>query len=152
MTTFADNEYDHEIEIREEEYEEDDEHVTTTERFDGCSFNIPNHYDHTEILSAQVPSHTEKSLWSMVNTHADQIDLEQTQIDYDDNVDEHQYTPYFSKTAVRIAEAVKDMQAKLGKFSLNKIADALNGGAIKNDEDFTRQQIITADHILGTDI
>jgi len=44
------------------------------------------------------------------------------------------------------------MQAKLGKFSLNKVAEAMLGGAIKNDTDYTRQQILTADTILGKDI
>ena len=44
------------------------------------------------------------------------------------------------------------MQAKLGKFSLNKVAEAMLGGAIKNGTDYTRQQILTADTILGKDI
>ena len=51
-----------------------------------------------------------------------------------------------------MAAAVKDMQAKLGKFSLNKVAEAMLGGAIKNATDYTRQQILTADNILGKDI
>lgn len=70
----------------------------------------------------------------------------------DSGVDGSEYTQYYSKSAIRMAGAVKDMQAKLEKFSLNKVANAINGGAIKNDNDFTRQQIITADTILGTDI
>ena len=134
-----------EIEVREEEYEEDISDITIIDQFDGCSFTIPNHEQHTAIISVQIPPHIEAELWSMVNTQEDQIN-------FDDHVDDNHYTPYYSKSAIRIAEAVKDIKAKLGKFSLNKVADAINGGAIKNDDDFTRQQIITADTILGTDI
>jgi len=156
-----DDEYDYntnsvmghdDIEIREEGYEEDIRDITIIDQFDGCSFTIPNHDQCTEIISVQIPPHTKEELWSMVNTQADQINFDQSPMDYEDNVDENHYTPYYSKSAVRIAEAVKDMQAKLGKFSLSKVADATNGGAIKNDDDFTRQQIVTADTILGTDI
>ena len=144
------------IEIREEEYEEDSRDIPTmTDRFDGCSFTIPDHEScthDTETMSVQVPSHTTKNFWVLVNTHVDQINFDNTFTEDGDDVDESQYTPYYSKSAIKIAESVKDTQTRLGKFSLNKVAEAMLGGAIKNDTDYTRQQILTADTILGRDI
>ena len=106
----------------------------------------------TEIISVQVPSQTTKKFWSLVNTHINQMNVDNTFTEKGDGIDESQYTPYYSKSAIRIAESVKDTQTKLGKFSLNKVAEAMIGGAIKNAADYTRQQILTADRILGSDI
>ena len=87
-----------------------------------------------------------------MNTYADQINVDNSSTKNEDDVDESQYTPYYSKSAIRTAESVKETQTKLGKFSLNKVAEAMIGGAIKNTTDYTRQQILTADTILGSDI
>jgi hypothetical protein len=59
---------------------------------------------------------------------------------------------YYSKRAIEIAQAVKVIQGKLGKFSLRKVHEAILNGSVIIPESFTRAQVITADEILGTDI
>ena len=93
------------IEIREEEYEEDDQNSsTTTDQFDGCSFTLPDPEScahETETISIQVPTHTTKELWALVNTNIDQLN---SYTEDEDDLDESQYTPYYSKSAIKIAE------------------------------------------------
>ena len=106
----------------------------------------------TEVIRVQIPSHTTEEFWSLMNSYVDQINIDNSPTKNEDDVDESQYTPYYSKSAIRMAESVKETRTKLGKFSLNKVAEAMIGGAIKNTIDYTRQQILTADTILGNDI
>ena len=136
----------------EEEYEDDDQNSsTTTDQFDGCSFTLPDpesRAHETETISIQVPTHTTKEFWTLVNTNIDQLNSNNTYTEDEDDVNESQYTPYYSKSAIKIAESVKDTQKRLENVSQNKVAEAMLGGAIKNDTDYTRQQILTADTII----
>jgi hypothetical protein len=75
----------------------------------------------------------------------------------EDNIEDEDQVAYedaqrhYSKEAVKKAEAVKEVQAKCGKFSLRKLYDAFLTGAIVNTEGYTKTQIMTADEILGSD-
>ena len=60
---------------------------------------------------------------------------------------------YYSKKAIEVTHAVKNIQAKLvGKFSLRKVHEAILNGSVIVTETLTKAQIITADEILGMDV
>ena len=59
---------------------------------------------------------------------------------------------YYSKKAIEVAQTVKTLQAKLGKFSLRRVHEAILNGFVIVPDSFTRAQILTADEILGTDV
>ena len=59
---------------------------------------------------------------------------------------------YYSRKAIEVAQAVKTIQGKLGKFSLRKVHEAILNGSVIVPDSFTRAQILTADEILGTDV
>ena len=141
--------YPEEIEIREEEFDEDVNEITATDQLDGCSFTLVINPITDEIINIQLPEHTSKDFWRLVTSTNEQLH-HHPDADHESGIDDSEYTPYYSKAAIRTAAAVKDMQPKLGKFSLNKVAEAMLGGAIINATDYTRQQqILTADTILG---
>ena len=56
---------------------------------------------------------------------------------------------YYSKQAIQTANLVK---AKLGKFSLRNIHEAIMNGSVRIPETSTRAQILTADEILVMDV
>ena len=60
--------------------------------------------------------------------------------------------PRYSRKAIEVAQAVKTLQGKLGKFSLRKVHEAILNGSVIVPETLTRAQILTADEILGTDV
>jgi hypothetical protein len=64
-------------------------------------------------------------------------------IDDEDQVAYEDTQRHYSKEALRKAEAVKEVQAKCGKFSLRKLYDAFLTGAIVNTEGYTKTQIMT---------
>jgi hypothetical protein len=74
------------------------------------------------------------------------------EIDDEDQVAFEDPQRHYSKEALRKAEAVKETQAKCGKFSLRKLYEAFLRGAITNTEGYTKSQIMTADEILGSDV
>ena len=59
---------------------------------------------------------------------------------------------YYSKKAIEVARSVKNMQAKLGKFSLRKIHEAILNGTAIIPHTLARAQILTADEVLGTNV
>ena len=73
-------------------------------------------------------------------------------IDEEDQVAYEDTQRHYSKEALKKAEAVKEIQARCGKFSLRKLYDAFLTGAIVNTEGYTKTQIMTADEILGSDV
>ena len=46
---------------------------------------------------------------------------------------------------------MKEIQARVEKFSLHKVYDTLLKGTITNTLELTRVQVLTADEVLGTD-
>ena len=62
-------------------------------------------------------------------------------------------TPLFvSKQAINTAMQAKNLQSRLGKFSLRTVAEAVLGGAVDTGGKLlTRQDIISADAVLGND-
>ena len=48
-------------------------------------------------------------------------------------------------------ELVKEIQARVEKYSLHKVYDTLLKGTITNTLELTRVQVLTADEVLGTD-
>ena len=93
---------------------------------------------------------TDRTFWRTLRTEKEQLE-DNTNFDEDFVAD----TPpqqYFTKDAIDNAMQIRNMQAKLGMFSLRKIAEAKIGGAITNKEGWSGAQILATDKILGTNV
>ena len=127
-----------EITIREEEYEEPNDYETIL-------------YDNIdETIDIELKSDTDRTFWRALRTEQEQLE-DNTNFD-EDFVADTLPQPYFTKEAIENAIQVREMQAKLGMFSLRKIAETKIGGAITNKEGWSGAQILATDKILGTNV
>ena len=114
------------IVIREEEYEEEDV-LTETD------INDPE--------DSEVPLWTlTKEQYNVFNMEMQKDEEQEPEVEDDDQVVYEDTQRHYSKEALKKAEAVKDVQAKCGKFSLRKLYDAFLAGAIVNTEGYTKTQ------------
>ena len=103
-----------------------------------------------ETIDIVLQPSSDRTYWRVLRTKKEQ--LEDNKKFDEDFVADTTPQPYFTKDAIDNAIQVREMQAKLGMFSLRKIAEAKIGGAITNKEGWSGAQILATDKILGTNV
>ena len=122
--------------IREEEYED----PTVDEPDSGSN----------KIIDIVLPQRPDRIHWRALRVEVEQVEAN---VNFEEDfVVETKSQPYFTKEAIDKAMLVRELQAKLGMFSLRNIAEAQIGEALINKECWSRSQILTIGKILGTDI
>lgn len=139
------------IRIQRDESDDDTELLPLISYDSDDDFDNPFAWKHT---NTHAPDHTSVGYAQLPDTLHHIIDERPTEcketVVIDTSLGPH--INYYSRKALEVAQAVKTIQGKLGKFSLRKVHEAILNGSVIVPETFTRAQILTADEILGTDV